>query len=108
MIKGHHGRVNRADRDCRNGAFGGILLLYAFSADRGPIKDRLKTITGMMLWALEGGQMEPLARLCICGRSCRRRYRPRQPFTYAIPPTRHRLLPGDRGALGRNRTARRL
>jgi hypothetical protein len=44
---------------------GGIVLLYAFSADREGIKDRLKSITGMTLWALEGKQMEPLPRLCM-------------------------------------------
>lgn len=44
---------------------GGIVLLYAFSADRGPIKDRLSTTAGLILWALDGGQMEPLPRLCM-------------------------------------------
>lgn len=44
---------------------GGIVLLYAFSADRGDLRDRLQTTSGLMLWALEGGQMEPLPRLCM-------------------------------------------
>jgi hypothetical protein len=44
---------------------GGIVLLYAFSADRGSVKERLGAMTGLMLWALEGGQMEPLPRLCM-------------------------------------------
>lgn len=44
---------------------GGIVLLYAFSTDRGDLKDRLQATSGLMLWALEGGQMEPLPRLCM-------------------------------------------
>lgn len=44
---------------------GGIVLLYAFSADRGSLKERLSAMTGLMLWALESGQMEPLPRLCM-------------------------------------------
>jgi len=44
---------------------GGIVLFYAFSIDRGSMKARLSAITGLMLWALEGGQMEPLPRLCM-------------------------------------------
>lgn len=44
---------------------GGIILLYAFSADRDPVKDRLGAMTGLLLWALEKEQMEPLPRLCI-------------------------------------------
>ncbi|MEP9352108.1 hypothetical protein ABLE93_00765 [Xanthobacter sp. KR7-65] len=44
---------------------GGIVLLYAFAADRGPMKDRLGAMTSLLLWALEGAQMEPLPRLCI-------------------------------------------
>jgi hypothetical protein len=44
---------------------GGIVLLYAFSADRGSEEGRLKAISGLMLWALEPGQMEPLPRLCM-------------------------------------------
>lgn len=44
---------------------GGISLLYAFSAERGDLKDRLQATSGLMLWALEGGQMEPLPRLCM-------------------------------------------
>lgn len=44
---------------------GGIVLLFAFSADRGSLKERLATTSGLVLWALEGGQMEPLPRLCM-------------------------------------------
>lgn len=44
---------------------GGIVLLYAFSADRGSLKERLSTVSGLTLWALEGGQIEPLPRLCM-------------------------------------------
>lgn len=44
---------------------GGIVLLYAFSADRSGIKERLATASGLILWALEGGQIEPLPRLCM-------------------------------------------
>lgn len=44
---------------------GGIVLLYAFSADRSTMKERLATTAGLVLWALEGGQMEPLPRLCM-------------------------------------------
>lgn len=44
---------------------GGIIILYAFSADRSGVRDRLSTAAGLMLWTLEGGQMEPLARLCM-------------------------------------------
>lgn len=44
---------------------GGIVLLYAFSADRDPVKGRFSAMTGLLLWALEGGQMEPLPRLCM-------------------------------------------
>lgn len=44
---------------------GGIVLTYAFSADRGPIIDRQATVAGLILWALEGGQMPPLPRLCM-------------------------------------------
>lgn len=44
---------------------GGISLVYAFSADRGSIRDRLLTSSGLILWTLEGGQMEPLSRLCM-------------------------------------------
>jgi hypothetical protein len=44
---------------------GGIVLLYAFSVDRGSMRDRLSTTAGMILWALEAGQMEPLPRLCM-------------------------------------------
>ena len=44
---------------------GGILLLYSFSADRSSVKNRLTAMTGLLLWALETGQMEPLPRLCM-------------------------------------------
>lgn len=44
---------------------GGIVLLYAFSIDRGSIKPRLVATTSLMLWALEPGQMEPLPKLCM-------------------------------------------
>ena len=44
---------------------GGIVLLYAFSADRSSIKDRLSAASGLILWTLEGGQMPPLPRLCM-------------------------------------------
>jgi len=44
---------------------GGIVLLYAFSADRSAIKERLATTAALVLWALESGQMEPLPRLCM-------------------------------------------
>lgn len=44
---------------------GGIVLLCAFAADRGSMEDRLAAMTGMMLWGLEGGQIEPLPRLCM-------------------------------------------
>lgn len=43
---------------------GGISLLYAFS-DRSGIKERLASAAGLILWTLEGGQMEPLPRLCM-------------------------------------------
>ena len=44
---------------------GGVVLLYAFSVGRGSIKERLRTASGLILWALEEGQMEPLPRLCM-------------------------------------------
>lgn len=44
---------------------GGIVLLYAFSADKSTLNDRVVTTSGLMLWALESGQMEPLPRLCM-------------------------------------------
>jgi hypothetical protein len=44
---------------------GGIALVYSFSSDRDPIEPRLRAMTGLMLWALEGGQIEPLPRLCM-------------------------------------------
>ena len=39
---------------------GGVVLLYAFSADRGSLKERLSAVAGLILWTLEGGQMQPL------------------------------------------------
>lgn len=44
---------------------GGIILLYGFAADRGSFKEKLTTAASLILWSLEGAQMEPLARLCI-------------------------------------------
>lgn len=44
---------------------GGIVLVYAFSSDRANVKDRLSAASGLILWALEGGQMPPLPRLCM-------------------------------------------
>lgn len=44
---------------------GGIVLLYAFSADRTNVADRLAAASGLILWALESGQMQPLPRLCM-------------------------------------------
>ena len=44
---------------------GGLVLLYAFSADRGSIGHRLSTASGLILSTLENGQMEPLPRLCM-------------------------------------------
>lgn len=42
---------------------GGIVLFYAFNADE--ISHRLTAAAGLVLWALEAGQMEPLPRLCM-------------------------------------------
>lgn len=44
---------------------GGLILLYAFSADRSNVKDRLSAMSGLVLWVLEGGQMPVLPRLCM-------------------------------------------
>lgn len=44
---------------------GGITMLYAFSADRPDLKDRLSAMAGLVLWALEGRQMPPLPRLSM-------------------------------------------
>jgi hypothetical protein len=44
---------------------GGMVLLYAFSSGRDAIHGRLSAATGLIFWALEGGQMEPLAKLCM-------------------------------------------
>lgn len=44
---------------------GGLVLIYAFGADRSDIRDRQATISSLILWALEGGQVEPLPRLCM-------------------------------------------
>jgi len=42
-----------------------VVILYAFSSARDEIESRLSAATGLILWALEGGQMEPLAKLCV-------------------------------------------
>ena len=44
---------------------GGVILLYALSADRGSMRERLVAAAGLLLLALENGQMEPLPRLCM-------------------------------------------
>lgn len=44
---------------------GGIILKYAFGADRSSVAKELVNAAGLLLWALEGGQMEPLPRLCM-------------------------------------------
>jgi hypothetical protein len=44
---------------------GGIVLLYAFAADRSDVPGRLAAASNLILWALEGGQMPPLPRLCM-------------------------------------------
>lgn len=44
---------------------GGIVLLYAFSADRSDVAGRLAAASNLIFWALEGGQMPPLPRLCM-------------------------------------------
>ena len=44
---------------------GGIVLLYAFAADRSDVPGRLSAASNLILWALEGGQMPPLPRLCM-------------------------------------------
>ena len=44
---------------------GGIVLKYAFGADRSSVDKELTNIAGLLLWALEGGQMEPMPRLCM-------------------------------------------
>jgi len=44
---------------------GGIVLLYAFAADRSDVPGRLSAASSLIFWALEGGQMPPLPRLCM-------------------------------------------
>lgn len=44
---------------------GGLILKYAFGADRSSVNKELTNAAGLLLWALEGGQMEPLSRLCL-------------------------------------------
>lgn len=44
---------------------GGLILKYAFAADRSSVAKELTNAAGLLLWALEGGQMEPLPRLCM-------------------------------------------
>ncbi|MEM1088206.1 MAG: hypothetical protein AAGH90_10780 [Pseudomonadota bacterium] len=44
---------------------GGLVLKYAFGADRLRISSQLSNAAGLILWGLEGGQMEPLSRLCM-------------------------------------------
>jgi len=42
---------------------GGLILKYAFGADRSSVAKELTNAVGLLFWALEGGQMEPLPRL---------------------------------------------
>lgn len=44
---------------------GGLILKYAFGADRSSVDKELSNAAGLLFWALEGGQMEPLPRLCF-------------------------------------------
>lgn len=44
---------------------GGLILKYAFGADRSSVTAELANASGLLFWSLEGGQMEPLARLCM-------------------------------------------
>ncbi len=44
---------------------GGLILKYAFGADRSSVAKELVNASGLLLWALEGGQVEPLPRLCL-------------------------------------------
>lgn len=55
--------ITTTENDCT--FCGGVVMLYAFAANRGDMSDRLQTTAGLTLWALEGGQMEPLPRLCL-------------------------------------------
>ena len=48
-----------------NTSAGGIVMLYAFSADRSDVPSRLAAASNLIFWALEGGQMPPLPRLCM-------------------------------------------
>lgn len=49
---------------------GGITLLYAFSADRGSVKDRLSNSAGLILWALDGGANGATTEALHVGRPC--------------------------------------
>ena len=44
---------------------GGIVLLYAFAVDRSDVAGRLSAASNLIFWALEGGQMPALPRLCM-------------------------------------------
>ena len=44
---------------------GGLVLLYAFAAGRSDVAGRLSAASNLIFWALEGGQMQPLPRLCM-------------------------------------------
>lgn len=44
---------------------GGIVLLYAFAADRSDVPGRLSAASNLIFWALEDGQMPSLPRLCM-------------------------------------------
>ena len=44
---------------------GGIVLLYAFAADRSDVAGRLTAASNLIFWALEGGQMPAMPRLCM-------------------------------------------
>ena len=55
--------ITEAKGDVTNS--GGIVLLYAFAADRSDVPGRLSAASHLILWTLEGGQMQPLPRLCM-------------------------------------------
>jgi hypothetical protein len=55
--------ITEAKGDTTNA--GGIVLLYAFAADRSDVPGRLAAASNLIFWALEGGQMPPLPRLCM-------------------------------------------
>lgn len=44
---------------------GGLILKYAFGADRSTVDKELSNAAGLLFWALDGGQMEPLPRLSL-------------------------------------------